>query len=149
MPPDAPARCWRLRRPCRLPPARLLALGALAPALSLPPALVFFALGYTTPLVFALASVLLVGLLLLLYCVHAIDGEDVRVERGRVHVTEAHGWRSCSRDWPASQVRVLSVSPQGVEVRLDARVVLQLGREVADDERRRFAHELRQALSGA
>lgn len=145
--PRTSERHWRLRRHCRLSPRRLLALCAVGPLLSLLPSLVFLALGYPMVLAYASVSALGVALLAMLYCMHALDGEEVEVKQGRVHVAETHGWQLRSRDWPASQVRVLSVSGRGVEIRCDARVVLHLGRQVAEPERRRFAAELREALS--
>jgi uncharacterized membrane protein len=139
-----------LSRNCALTPRQLGAFYLSLVAASVSIATVFLLRGAWMVLPFSLIEMTAVGVALLIYALHVVNGERVTLRRDALEIETIDG----------SRHRVTRLDPRAARVVVDARpksglsVVARgervaIGRFVCERERRRFARELRQALSGA
>ncbi len=143
-------RVWMLSRNCALTPRQVGAFYLSLVAASSLISIVFLLRGAWMILPFSVVEMAALGLALLIYARHAVDGERVSLGNGSLEIESVDG----ARRW------VMRVDPRAARVEMEARprgglaVVVRgerivLGRFVCERERRRFARELRHALSMA
>lgn len=139
---------WRLRRNCSVTPQQLWAVFGALGVVSLGIAGVFWSLGATLVVPFALLEMGALGVALLVYGRHAADAEHISVQPGRLVVeTETAGQRQRVEFRPpwvqvlplASRQALIEVSGQGRKV--------VVGRHVRADHRPEVAAEIRRALA--
>jgi uncharacterized membrane protein len=141
-------RVWMLSRNCALTPRQLGAFYLSLLVASAAIATAFLLRGVWMILPFTLMEMVAVGVALYVYARHAVDCERVSLRRDALEIESIDG----------SERRLTKVDPRAVRVEVDARrrgavaVVVRgeriaVGRFVCEPERRRFARELRQALS--
>lgn len=140
---------WTLKRNCSVTPAQLGYLYASLCILSMGVSAMFWSLGATLVLPFALLELVAVGMAFLVYARHATDNERISLLEGRLVVeweTAGHSQRcEFAREW----VRVEPRQDEGqlIEVRGGGKSV-RVGRFVRSDLRPVLAREIRQALRG-
>ena len=141
-------RVWMLSRNCALTPRQVGAFYLSLVAASLCIATVFLLRGAWMILPFSLIEMTALGVALLVYTRHATDGDRVSLRRDALTIESVDGNRRC----------LTRLDPRAARVEMDARPRAELavvargervrvGRFVSERERRRFARELRQALS--
>jgi len=139
---------WMLSRNCALTPRQVGAFYLSLVAASLAIATVFLLRGVWMILPFSLIEMTALGAALLIYARHATDGDRVSLRRDALEIESVDGNRH----------RITRFDPRSARVEMDARPRAELavvargervrvGRFVDERERRRFARELRQALS--
>lgn len=140
---------WTLKRNCSVTPAQLGYLYASLCILSMGVAGVFWSLGATLVLPFAVLELVAVGSAFLVYARHATDNERIRLLDGRLVVEWETAGRSSRCEFASEWVRVEPSADAGqlIEVRGEGRSV-QVGRFVRSDLRPVLAREIRQALRG-
>jgi uncharacterized membrane protein len=141
-------RVWMLSRNCALTPRQVGAFYLSLVAASLLIATVFLLRGAWMILPFSLIEMTALGVALLIYARHATDGDRVSLRRDALEIESVDGQKHC----------ITRLDPRSARVEMDARPRAELavvargervrvGRFVNERERRRFAHELRKALS--
>jgi len=141
-------RVWMLSRNCALTPRQVGAFYLSLVAASTVIATFFLLRGAWMILPFSFLEMVALGVALLVYARHAVDGERVSLRRDALEIESIDGRTR----------RLTHLDPRGVRVEMDARpraaltVVARgervvVGRFVCERERRRFARELRHALS--
>ena len=142
-------RVWMLNRNCALTPRQVGAFYLSLVAASSVIATVFLLRGAWMILPFSIIEMVALGVALMVYARHAVDGERVILRRDALEIESIDGSRRL----------VARVDPRAARVEMDARVRggsvavvargerIVVGRFVCERERRRFARELRQALS--
>lgn len=98
---------WRLLRNCSLRPAQLFAFCCAPGVLALLAALPFILQGYVWISVFAVVQLPCLVLASLACGIHALDGELLSIDDGRVRLECRNGWRVHRHEWPLHSVRVL------------------------------------------
>jgi uncharacterized membrane protein len=138
---------WSLERNCSLSPRATAKAYALLCGVSLVIALAFFALGYRLVLVFCGLELLALGAALLVWGHHVGEGEVVSVHADTVRIDRRRGAARARVELPLAWTRVIEE---------DARVLLacgtrrvEVGTQVGWPRRRRFAQELRRAMTTA
>jgi uncharacterized membrane protein len=137
-----------LSRNCALTPRQVGAFYLSLVAASATIATVFLLRGAWMILPFSVIEMAALGVALLVYARHAVDGERVVLRRDALLIESVDGNRR----------RLLRLDPRSARVEMDARgrsrvaVVARgerivVGRFVCERDRRRFARELRHALS--
>jgi uncharacterized membrane protein len=137
-----------LSRNCALTPRQVGAFYLSLVVASFCIATVFLLRGAWMILPFSLIEMLALGVALMIYARHAIDGDRVTLGRDALEIESIDGTRR----------RLTRIDPRAARVEMEARprgelaVVargerIAVGRFVCEQERRRFARELRQALS--
>ena len=143
-------RVWMLSRNCALSPRQVCAFYLSLVFASAVISCVFLLHGAWMILPFSIAEMVALGAALLIYARHAVDCERVSLGGNALEIESIDGNRRF----------VTRLDPRAARVEIDARprgalaVVargerVELGRFVSERERRRFARELRQALSMA
>lgn len=147
---SGPQRVWMLRRNCALSPRQVGAFYLSLVTASSVIAIVFLIRGAWMILPFSVIEMTALGIALLVYARHAVDCERVSLRADALEIESVDG----------NKRSVLRIDPRAVRVEMEARprgglaVVARgerivLGRFVGERERRRFARELRHALSTA
>ena len=141
---------WMLSRNCVLTPRQVAAFYLSLVIASACIASVFLYRGVWMILPFSLIEMVAVGVALLVYARHAIDGDRVSLGRDALEIESIDGSRRLSMRFDPRAARVeLEDRPRG-QVSVVARGQrVTVGRSVCERERRRFAGELRRALSRA
>ncbi len=143
-------RVWMLSRNCALSPRQVGAFYLSLVTASAIIAIAFLLRGAWMILPFSVIEMAALGIALLVYARHAVDCERVSLRADALEIESVDG----------NKRSVLRIDPRAARVEMEARprgslaVVARgerivLGRFVGDRERRRFARELRQALSTA
>ena len=143
-------RVWMLGRNCALSPRQVGTFYLSLVTASAIIAAVFLLQGVWMILPFSVLEMIVLGIALLAYSRHAVDCERVSLRRDALEIESIDGNRRS----------VMRIDPRAARVEMEARprgglalVVrgerIVLGRFVGDRERRRFARELRHALSTA
>jgi uncharacterized membrane protein len=144
---DAPeGAAWCLQRNCSMAPSTLLSLYAVLCAVSLGIAAFFWTHGAPLVLPFALVELLAVGVALAVYARHAVDGERVRLDGGRLVVVRRAGPREDRFEFDAHWVRVSRAADGGVQVSAGAQA-LRIGGLAAPAQRDRVTREINEALA--
>ena len=141
-------RVWMLSRNCALTPRQVAGFYLSLVVASTLIATVFLMRGVWMVLPFSVLEMAALGIALLVYARHAIDGDRVSLGRDALEIESVDG----------ADRRVMRIDRWAARVEMEARprgslaVVargerIALGRFVSERERRRFARELRQALS--
>jgi uncharacterized membrane protein len=142
----APARDWCLQRNCSTTPSVLVTLYGLLVAVSLGISAFFWSQGATLVLPFALLEVGAVGVALVVYARHAIDGERLHLERGRLVVQRRRGALEERFEFHAQWVRV-SAAPNGAIDLHEGRRWLRVGTCAAASRRAQALREINEALA--
>ena len=141
---------WILKRNCSISPRQLLVTYGSLCAVSLGIATIFWAHGALLVMPFAWAELIGVGLALLVYSRHALDGERIALVSGRLLIERRVGGHleqvEFEREWlrvelPDGDDALVELSGQGRRV--------AVGRYVRAEWRADLAGELRAALNGA
>ena len=146
-------RVWMLSRNCALTPRQVGAFYLSLVVASVGIATVFLCRGAWMVLPFSLIERVAVGAALLVYARHAVDCERVSLGSDALVIESIEGdKRSVTRFDPHAARVVMESRPRGARgvvlvVARGERIVV--GRFVCERERRRFARELRLALSSA
>lgn len=141
-------RVWMLSRNCALTPRQVGVFYLSLVVASTGIATFFLLRGAWMILPFSILEMFALGIALLVYARHAVDGERVSLRRDALEIESIDGRTH----------RLTRLDPRGVRVEMDAKpraaltVVARgervvVGRFVCERERRRFARELRHALS--
>jgi uncharacterized membrane protein len=140
---------WILKRNCSVTPAQLGYLYVSLCILSLGVSGLFWALGATLVLPFALLELVAVGTAFLVYARHATDHERISLFEGRLVVEWETAGRSQRCEFAREWVRVEPRQDDGqlIEVRGGGESV-RVGRFVRSELRPLLAREIRQALRG-
>ena len=141
-------RVWMLSRNCALTPRQVGGFYLSLVAASVVIATVFLLHGAWMILPFSLLEMTALGIALLIYTRHALDGERVSLRRDALEIESIDGsTRRLIRMDPRVARVEMETRPRGAltVVARNERVVV--GRFVCERERRRFARELRHALS--
>ena len=143
-------RVWMLSRNCALTPAQLGLFYLSLVTASFVIAIVFLMRGAWMILPFSILEMLALGIALLVYARHAVDCERVSLRPGALEIESIEGnrRRSVRIDPRAARVE-MDVRPRSVLAVVARGERFVVGRFVGERERRRFARELRQALSMA
>ena len=143
-------RVWMLSRNCALTPRQLGAFYLSLVVASVAIATVFLLRGAWMILPFTLVEMMAVGLALFCYARHALDGDRVSLDRTALEIESIDGdRRSVTRVDPRAARVEMSPKPRGALAVVARGERIVVGRCVCEPERRRFARELRQALSTA
>jgi len=141
------ALAWRLRRNCSVTPRQLAGLYAALCLLSLWIAVGFWMLGMPLVLAFAGLELLAVGAALLVHARHALDGETVRLQGGRLIVERECAGRCERLEFGAAQVRIAPPASERGLIELSAAGRrIAIGRHVRPSQRPALASDLRKAL---
>jgi uncharacterized membrane protein len=143
-------RVWMLSRNCALTPRQLGLFYLSLVCASACIATVFLVRGAWMILPFSVIEMTALGVALLVYARHAVDGDRVSLDRDLLEIVSVDG----------NAREITRLDPRAARVEMDARpraglsVVARgkrvaVGRCVSERERRRFARELRQALARA
>jgi len=139
-----------LSRNCALTPRQLGAFYLSLVAASVSIATVFLLRGAWMILPFSLLEMTALGFALLIYARHAIDGDRVTLRRDTLEIETIDGNRHQLTRFDPRAARVMIDARPKAALSVEARGErVTVGRFVCERERRRFARELRQALSGA
>ena len=140
---------WTLKRNCSVTPAQLGYLYVSLCILSLGVSGMFWSLGATLVLPFALLELLAVGTAFLVYARHATDSERISLLEGCLVVEWEIAGRLQRCEFAREWVRVEPRQDDGqmIEVRGGGKSV-RVGRYVRSDQRPLLAREIRQALRG-
>ena len=139
---------WLLKRNCSMSPAQLFAVYLSMCAVSLAIALGFTWQGASPVLAFAGIELMLVGVALLVYARHALDGETVRLQGGRLSVERECAGRRETLEFggaPRVRIRTLAHEQDLIELQAPGRR-LSVGRHVRPQWRCALAGEMRRAL---
>ena len=141
------ALAWQLRRNCSVTPRQLGATYASLCLVSLAIALWCWVMGAKLVLGFTVIVLLVVGLALLTYARHAVDGETVRLQDGCLIVERECGGGRERMEFRGAHVRIDAPADRRalIEVRAHGRRV-EIGRHVRPEWRPALAGEMRQAL---
>ena len=141
---------WHLRRNCSLSPAQLLAVYASLCVISLGTATYFWLHGATLVMPFAWAELLLLAIALAVYARHAVDGERITLQPGRLTVELLDGSRVERVEFVPQRVRVAVTQDAAALIELsEAGRTIAVGRHVRPELRAVLAEEFRSALRGA
>ncbi len=140
---------WTLKRNCSVTPAQLGYLYVSLCILSMGVAGLFWSMGATLVLPFAVLELMAVGVAFLVYARHATDNERIRLLEGRLVVEWETAGRASRCEFAREWVRVEPRQDAGqlIEVRGGGKSV-QVGRFLRSDLRPLLAREIRQALRG-
>lgn len=140
---------WTLKRNCSVTPAQLGYLYVSLCILSMGVAGLFWSMGATLVLPFAVLELVAVGTAFLVYARHATDNERIRLLEGRLVVEWETAGRASRCEFAREWVRVEPRQDAGqlIEVRGGGKSV-QVGRFMRSDLRPLLAREIRQALRG-
>jgi len=142
------ALAWHLRRNCSVTPRQLGGWYATLCLLSLLIGSGFWVLGMPLVLAFAGLELLAVGVALLVYARHALDGETVRLHGGRLSVERECAGRRETLEFggaPRVRIRTLAHEQDLIELQAPGRR-LSVGRHVRPQWRCALAGEMRRAL---
>ena len=142
------ALAWHLRRNCSVTPRQLGGWYATLCLLSLLSGSGFWVLGMPLVLAFAGLELLAVGVALLVYARHALDGETVRLQGGRLSVERECAGRRETLEFggaPRVRIRTLAHEQDLIELQAPGRR-LSVGRHVRPQWRCALAGEMRRAL---
>jgi uncharacterized membrane protein len=139
---------WMLSRNCALTPRQVGAFYLSLVTASIAIATVFLFRGVWMILPFSVLEMTALGIALLVYARHAVDREQVSLDRDALEIESIHG----------GERRVARLDRRMARVEMDARPKAELavvargervtlGRYIDERERRRFASELRRALA--
>ncbi|RYY83628.1 MAG: DUF2244 domain-containing protein [Comamonadaceae bacterium] len=143
-----PTMAWRLRRPCALAPHTFFSnIGALGLVLGAVGA-GFWIAGYPLVTFFCACQAVAIGAAALVYAVHALDGERIAVEGGRVRIECTRGREESVVELPVEWVR-LEQSAAGAVVLRSGRTQVAVGRQLTEAQRRLFAAEFAASLASA
>ncbi|MCU0774816.1 MAG: DUF2244 domain-containing protein [Ideonella sp.] len=142
----APARNWCLQRNCSTTPSVLVSLYGVLVVVSLGIAVFFWSQGATLVLPFALLEVGAVGIALVVYARHAIDGERLHLEPGRLVVQRRRGTHEERFEFHAQWVRV-SAAPGGAIDLHEGRRSLRVGTCATASRRAQALREINEALA--
>ena len=137
---------WCLQRNCSMTPSALLTLYAGLAAVSLAIGAFFWSHGAPLVLPFAVVEILAVGVALLVYARHAVDGERVRLEHDRLIVERRRGAREERFEFDVHWVRV-SALPGGALDVCEGRRSLRVGAFAAPVRRAQALREINEALA--
>jgi uncharacterized membrane protein len=141
---------WHLRRNCSITPARLGGLYASLCAVSLGIAGCFWLWGSPSVVPFAVAELVAVGVAMLIYARHAVDGERIALEGPQLVVELDRAGKTerveLNPAWlrvepSADECSLVELSAQGRRVRV--------GRFLRPELRSALAREIRAAVRGA
>jgi uncharacterized membrane protein len=133
-----------LKRNCSISPSGLACVFVALAVVVLAIGTGFAIVGAWLILPFAGLEVLLLGGAFVLQARHATDYERIALERGRLRVEVAEGWRLARYELDARRARV-EVEGSRITVR-DGRERLELGRYLDEQSRRVFGTELKKRL---
>ena len=142
------ALAWHLRRNCSVTPRQLGGWYATLCLLSLLIGSGFWVLGMPLVLAFAGLELLAVGVALLVSARHALAGETVRLQGGRLSVERECAGRRETLDFggaPRVRIRTLAHEQDLIELQAPGRR-LSVGRHVRPQWRCALAGEMRRAL---
>lgn len=141
---------WRLRRNCSVTPQQLGQFYASLSVVSLVIGVGFWLRGAPIVLVFAALELLALGAALLIYALHATDGETVMLHAGKLIVERDCAGRRERIEFASEQVRIAPLVEWGalIDIRAHGREVA-VGRYVRPEVRPALAGEMRRALQVA
>ena len=143
-------RVWMLSRNCALTPRQVGAFYLSLVAASMIVATLFLLRGAWMILPFSIVEMAALGVALLVYARHAVDGERVSLGGHALEIESIDGGRHRLVRFDARAARVeMDARPRAVLAVVARGERVEVGRFVCERERRRFARELRQALSTA
>lgn len=143
-------RVWKLSRNCALTPRQVGCFYLSVVGASLLVATFCATRGAWMVLPFSLIEIVAVGVALLVYARHAVDCERVSLERDALLIESIDGSRRQVTRLDRRAARVVTAVQPRLEVCVVARGErIAVGRFIGERERRRFARELRHALSMA
>jgi uncharacterized membrane protein len=119
----------------------------IAPLVALVPAVALLLLGFPWVVLVVVLEAAGLAAAVVLYALHARDGEDVLLADGRLQITFVDGASTSVGAWPASQVKVLSSPPEGLDLQVARDLILRVGRSVHVTARNEFARQLAQTLA--
>jgi uncharacterized membrane protein len=137
---------WCLQRNCSSSPTVLFGLYGVLVLVSLGIAAFFWVHGAPLVLPFALLELTAVGLALIVYARHAVDGERLRLEHGRLVVERRRGLREDRFEFDAHWVR-LSAAPGGAIDLREGRRGLRVGACAATGLRTQALREINEVLA--
>ena len=141
-------RVWMLSRNCALTPRQVGAFYLSLVTASAIIAVVFLLRGAWMILPFSILEMVALGIALLIYARHAVDGERVLLRRDTLEIETVDGRHHRTTRLDPRSVRVeMEARPRGGLAVVARGERIAVGRFVCERERRRFARELRQALS--
>ena len=141
-------RVWMLSRNCALSPRQVGAFYLSLVAASMVIATGFLLRGAWMVLPFSVLEMAALGGALFVYTRHALDGERISLSRDALEIESMDGGRRQVRTIDRLAARVeMEARPRGALAVVARGERVAVGRFVSERERRRFARELRQALS--
>lgn len=144
------AVAWQLRRNCSVAPRQLALLYAGLCGVSLAIGAGFWWIGAPLVLAFAGLELLALGVALLVYARHAVDGETVSVADGRLTVARETAGTLERMEFGCAQVRIASPATAHGLIEVSAQGQRwQVGRHVRPEWRPQLAGEMRRAVQAA
>jgi uncharacterized membrane protein len=136
---------WRFRRNCALRPGQLFGAFAVFALVSVVVAALFWIRGVPLVAPFTGVELAAVGVAMLVYARHAVDGESIAIGADAIVVEWTHGGREGRVVFDPRRTRIQALDGGLVEISDRKRRVL-VGRHLRPDRRAALARDLRRAV---